>query len=257
MGGSGPADGPERGRRAHAVGPGPEAITSPDREAIMPEAMLNGVDRDLRLTQVLDTFLAALHAGTPPEQSVLLAQHPDLAEELRECLASLAFIRQAAQPAEGSGEEPAPKELGDFRLVREIGRGGMGVVYEAQQLSLSRRVALKVLPFAATMDPRQLQRFHNEALAAAHLDHPHIVDVYGVGCERGVHFYAMRYVEGHALGEIIDQLRTLRGQEGAVLPDAVAAVQTRAEQPLPHPDERTGAYTPQPAASPALAETAI
>src|SRR6266542_1594698 len=94
MGGSGPADGPERGRRAHAVGPGPEASTSPDREAIMTEAMLNGVDRDLRLTQVLDTFLAALHAGTPPEQSVLLAQHPDLAEELRECLAS--FARSAA-----------------------------------------------------------------------------------------------------------------------------------------------------------------
>jgi tetratricopeptide (TPR) repeat protein len=108
-------------------------------------------------------------------------------------------------------------------------------------------VALKVLPFAATMDPRQLQRFKNEALAAAHLDHPHLVDVYGVGCERGVHFYAMRYIDGHTLAEIIDQLRALRVQEGASLPDAVVAVQTRLEPHPPRPDEQTGDYTPQPA----------
>src|SRR6202007_2875818 len=61
--------------------------------------------------------------------------------------------------------------LGDFRILREVGRGGMGIVYEAEQMSLGRRVALKVLPFAATMDPRQLQRFHNEARAAAGLHH--------------------------------------------------------------------------------------
>ena len=82
------------------------------------------------------------------------------------------------------GEEPTGT-LGDFRLIREVGRGGMGIVYEAEQVSLGRQVALKVLPFAATMDPRQLQRFQNEARAAASLEHPHIVPVYGVGCERG------------------------------------------------------------------------
>src|ERR1700719_3500507 len=82
--------------------------------------------------------------------------------------------------------------LGDFRIVREVGRGGMGIVYEAVQISLGRRVALKVLPFAATLDPRQLQRFHNEARAAAGLQHAHIVPVLAVGCERGVHYYAMQ-----------------------------------------------------------------
>jgi WD40 repeat protein len=79
----------------------------------------------------------------------------------------------------------------------------MGVVYEAEQISLNRRVALKVLPFAATMDPRHLQRFHNEARAAASLEHPHIVPVYGVGCERGVHYYAMKFIDGQSLAELI------------------------------------------------------
>lgn len=83
----------------------------------------------------------------------------------------------------------------------------MGVVYEAEQISLNRRVALKILPFAATMDPRQLQRFHHEAQAAAMLHHQHIVPVYGVGCERGVHYYAMQLIEGHSLAAVIAELR--------------------------------------------------
>src|SRR5262249_6071443 len=97
--------------------------------------------------------------------------------------------------------------LGDFRLVREIGRGGMGVVYEAVQLSLGRRVALKVLPFAAALDARQLRRFKNEAQAAAHLHHPHIVPVYAVGSERGVHYYAMQFIDGQTLSAQIQELR--------------------------------------------------
>src|SRR5207244_4108876 len=98
------------------------------------------------------------------------------------------------------------RTFGDFRILREVGRGGMGVVYEAEQISLNRRVALKVLPFAATMDPRQLQRFQNEARAAASLEHPHIVPVYGVGCERGVHYYAMKFIDGQSLAQVVDEL---------------------------------------------------
>ena len=101
--------------------------------------------------------------------------------------------------------------LGDFRILREIGRGGMGVVYEAEQVSLGRRVALKVLPFAAVLDPRHLQRFKNEAQAAAALEHPNIVHVYSVGCERGVHYYAMQYIEGQTLAQVIEELRQVKG----------------------------------------------
>src|SRR4029077_11217878 len=87
----------------------------------------------------------------------------------------------------------------------------MGIVYEAEQISLGRRVALKVLPFAGALDSKQLQRFKNEAHAAAYLQHQNIVPVHFVGCERGVHFYAMQFVEGQTLAALIRELRQQRG----------------------------------------------
>ena len=209
-----------------------------------------GTSLESLVAKVADDFVARQQRGEQPDIEDYAARHPHLAAVLRQVLAGLQLVRQSAAglgvPARPD-EAPETGTLGDYRILRQVGHGGMGIVYEAQQISLGRRVALKVLPFAATMDPRQLQRFKNEALAAAHLDHPHIVDVHGVGCERGIHFHAMRYIEGHTLAEIIDQLCTLRGQEGASLPDAVVAVQTRAEPPPPRPDEQTGDYTPRPA----------
>src|SRR5215470_1311382 len=112
---------------------------------------------------------------------------------LRKVLLALQVLEVSHSGVSGTAStEPAPTELGDFRLLREVGRGGMGIVYEAEQVSLKRRVALKVLPFAATMDSRQLQRFRNEAQAAAGLHHTNIVPVHAVGVERGVHYYAMQ-----------------------------------------------------------------
>jgi hypothetical protein len=105
----------------------------------------------------------------------------------------------------------------------------MGVVYEAEQISLNRRVALKVLPFAATLDPRQLQRFRHEAQAVAMLHHSNIVPVYGVGCERGVHYYAMQLIEGQSLAAIIEAERGRRLQEAT---GATALPAPRA-QPVP------------------------
>lgn len=176
--------------------------------------MLAAVSVD-RTARALEEYLAAAEAGTAPPREEFLARYPELAEDLDACLAALHFIgRAAAGPrsvaAVVAGAEPPEQtlgQLGDFRLIREVGRGGMGVVYEAEQVSLGRRVALKVLPFAATMDPRHLQRFQNEARAAASLDHPHIVHVYAVGCERAVHFYAMQFIEGQTLAAMIADMR--------------------------------------------------
>jgi serine/threonine protein kinase len=168
---------------------------------------------EVRLVEVLDAYLAAAQEGRAPTRDELLADHPELAEDLEACLASLEFIRQASLSAPplvldsraiaADEGELGLGDLGDFRILREVGRGGMGVVYEAIQRSLHRRVALKVLPFAAAMDPTQLRRFQTEAQAAAQLHHTHIVPVYSVGCERGVHYYAMQFIEGQTLAQAI------------------------------------------------------
>lgn len=167
-------------------------------------------ERDDLLVEVLDDYLAKLQAGLAPNKQELFAAHPELAEDLETCLVSLDFVCTAATPREpdaskptGVKTQPPVGELGDYRLIREIGRGGMGVVYEAEQISLGRRVALKVLPFASVLDSRQLARFKNEAQAAAQLHHPNIVPVFAVGCERAVHFYAMQFVEGLTLADVI------------------------------------------------------
>src|SRR6516225_5161153 len=169
--------------------------------------------------QLADEFLRRQEAGERPDVEEYVAHHPQAADLLRKVLASLQVL-DLSHPVVGDGA--AARELGDFRLLREIGRGGMGIVYEAEQVSLGRRVALKVLPLAGALDARQLQRFHNEALTASQLHHPHIVDVFGAGCDRGVHYYGMRYIEGQTLAQLIDRLRKAAGVEAADGPEGEA-----------------------------------
>ena len=146
--------------------------------------------------------------------------------------------------------------LGDFHILREVGRGGMGIVYEAEQLSLRRRVALKVLPFAAALDPRQLARFKSEAQATALLHHTNIVPVHAVGAERGVHYYAMQFIDGRTLADVISELRELEGKtrdgepregdtakgearEGEAPSEPPLALGARVSRPRPPPDRRS------------------
>jgi serine/threonine protein kinase/Flp pilus assembly protein TadD len=192
------------------------AVPHPADEQASPE--------EFELAQALETYLAALEAGQAPDPEHVLAQHPAIADRLRVCLASLRLVEGGAGSFAGPGPEAAdsdaqPQVLGDFRIVRQVGRGGMGVVYEAEQVSLGRRVALKVLPLAGVLDGTQLQRFQNEARAAAGLHHSNIVPVYFVGCERGVHFYAMQFIDGQSLAAVLALLRqqaTSGAGEGAV-----------------------------------------
>jgi Flp pilus assembly protein TadD/serine/threonine protein kinase len=192
----------------------------------------NGSEREARLGAIAFAYLLAVEQGQAVDTDELLARHPDFATELAEFLANHAEIELRAAPLREAvqglrGQPPAPAcsipehgRLGDFQVVREVGRGGMAVVYEAEQISLGRRVALKVLPFAATLDARQLQRFKHEAQAAGHLQHTNIVPVYFVGCERGVHFYAMQYVEGQTLAALIADLRRHSDRPGQQSPAA-------------------------------------
>jgi WD40 repeat protein/serine/threonine protein kinase len=164
---------------------------------------------------LVEELTARLSAGEAIDWPAVARAHPEHAAELsalRPALEALGRLSGAGDAAVSGVAAQADGlvtgVLGDFRIIREVGRGGMGVVYEAEQVSLSRRVALKVLPFAATMDPKQLQRFHNEAKAAASLHHDHIVPVHGVGCERGVHYYAMQFIDGSTLAQVITALNT-------------------------------------------------
>src|SRR5262249_36574437 len=102
-------------------------------------------------------------------------------------------------------------QLGDYVILREISRGGMGIVYEAIQESLGRHVALKVLPHYRLADPNQLLRFKREARAAAMLHHTNIVPVFGVGEHDGVHYYAMQYIQGQSLDAVLREVKRLRG----------------------------------------------
>ena len=183
----------------------------------------------------VEAYCAALRRGERPDRERLIEKYPSLARDLRECLDGLDLIQRIDPrlvPDEAAGEAgslPRRGVLGDFEILREIGCGGMGVVYEAEQISLGRRVALKVLPFASMLDPRHLQRFQNEARAAASLHHPNIVAVHAVGCDRGVHFYAMECIEGQSLARVIHELRQLSDvtfQTGSV-PDRAVSELTR------------------------------
>jgi serine/threonine protein kinase/Flp pilus assembly protein TadD len=162
------------------------------------------------VAELADEFRARLRRGEQPAVEEYAARHPQHAAVLREVLTAMLLLERpldSGADGPGPGEAPLTDCLGDFRLLREIGRGGMGIVYEAEQLSLRRRVAVKVLPFAGALDLRKLQRFRHEAQAAALLHHTNIVPVYFVGCERGVHFYAMQLIEGQPLDAVIRQLR--------------------------------------------------
>ena len=174
-------------------------------------AQLDAVSQESLLAEIADEFIERINRGEQPDIDEYAEQHPQLAEVLRQILPALELMRfPPADPdpaTDSQHKTQATGRLGDYRILREIGRGGMGVVYEAEQVSLGRKVALKVLPFAAMLDKRQLQRFRNEARAAASLKHPNIVQVYAVACERAVHFYAMEYIEGQTLAEVISHLR--------------------------------------------------
>lgn len=169
-----------------------------------------------RLTQILDDYLRGLEEGEPLDVPAVLRENGDLAKVLRVYLSKLDGLHDIAAGFQAHGElEPLVSgedstrveslQLGDFTIHREIGRGGMGLVYEATQNTLHRRVALKLLPLASMLDARQIARFKNESHAAAQLQHPHIVPIFSVGIERGIHYYAMQFIEGLTVEEWIEK----------------------------------------------------
>ena len=185
---------------------------------------------DSRLAAALVEYCTLVDDGQRPGQSEFLARHGSIAGPLRECLAGLEAVNHAGEEFRPSsdghpvvGPDEHPTQLGEFRILREIGRGGMGIVYEAEQRPLGRRVALKVLPSSASLDPRHRQRFQVEAQAAALLHHEHIVPVFGSGFDRGTHYYAMQLIEGRPLTRVVQELASKQTTEYHAGPSGLAA----------------------------------
>ncbi len=162
---------------------------------------------ELRIAEVVAGWMALGNAQRPTANE-LVAQHPDLAPGLEECVQSLlriernkpTLIDQGAEVSLVDRPATAYPQIPDFEIQRELGRGGMGIVYEAKQVSLGRVVALKVLPIGK-VEPRSVQRFVKEAETVAKLDHPHIVPIYAVGVHNGLNWFAMQRIDGCPLSE--------------------------------------------------------
>jgi len=168
------------------------------------------------VARVADQYLDQLAQGEVPDSADYAQRYPQVASVLPQVLPALRMIHELAPDTKAPAGQGAELEvLDDYRIIGEIGRGGMGVVYEAEQLSLGRRVALKVLPSTGGIGTKQLARFQIEAQVVAALHHPHIVPIFAVGCSLGVHYYVMQLIEGHCLAELLaDSTRHASGGAG-------------------------------------------
>jgi WD40 repeat protein/serine/threonine protein kinase len=191
-----------------------------------------------------EEFLRRKRAGEDVSPEGYAEAHPELADKILSLFPALLMMEDlGGDPAErnasvltgGGAIGGEAGRLGEYRLVREVGRGGMGVVYEAEQESLGRRVALKVLPPGAIADPKQLRRFEREARSAARLHHTNIVPVFGVGHHEGTHYYVMQLIEGQGLDRVLAELRRLqksRAEARARKPENTRTVQQESAEEI-------------------------
>src|SRR5437763_7072953 len=172
-----------------------------------------GLSREQRLNDVLAAYLQAADAGQAPDPDELLARHPDLASELAVFLSNQGQIQALAVPDPNAatlppepatlGPGPMVRYIGDYELLNELARGGMGVVYRARQVSLNRIIALKMILAGNLASQDDVRRFRAEAEAAANLEHPNILPIYEVGEHEGQQYFSMKLVEGGSLAQAI------------------------------------------------------
>ena len=188
---------------------------------------------DTLLGQLADEYIREVRKGKLPDIEEYAVKHPELADRIRELFPTLLLL-EGMSAAEGpvSVESPDPSGLspgnlfGHYRIDREIGRGGMGIVYEASHLLLEKKVALKVLPVRPFMDATHLERFFREARTAAGLHHTNIVPVFDVGQVIGIPYYAMQYIEGRSLGTILHIMQSSVTQETAIASSTDSTIDT-------------------------------
>ncbi len=205
-------------------------MSAPERPGETPGREEGRPERLEEIEKLAESFFERYHRGERPSITEYIEKHPELGDAVRDLLPALVLMeelgseagrraRAAGTEGEGARDHAAiPMQLGEHRILREVGRGGMGVVYEAVQETLGRRVALKVLPPENMRDEKRLERFLREARAAASLHHSNIVPVFGVGAHEGTHYYAMQFIRGQGLDQVIRELRRLREPPAVTAP---------------------------------------
>jgi len=166
--------------------------------------------------ELLDKYLAQLQAGARPDREAILRRHPELAPTL-DCIDALESIAPPADPYSPAADAPPsdssaageemPRDFGDYEILAEIGRGGMGVVYRARQKDLDRTVAIKMILASNLASAEHVRRFRDEARAAAKVRHSNVVHIHEVGQHHGQHYFTMEYVEGESLAERVGRGR--------------------------------------------------
>ena len=181
----------------------------------MPESTLTSpdddMDRDQQLEAVIAHYIRSCESGTPPNRREILEQHPELVDELRQFFRQHDRMNQMAEPIRGFGDAMSQamgpgqqlSYIGNYELLAEVARGGMGVVYKARQTTLGRIVAVKMIVSGRLANEQDVQRFQIEAQAAAGLQHPNVVAIHEVGEHEGWHYFSMDYVEGRDLSAIL------------------------------------------------------
>ncbi len=171
---------------------------------------------DELLESIIHEFTTALRAGQHPTIQQYQDRYPHLADEIADVLSSISMIEQfksASASTTGSRQKldsvSKLTQIGPYKIVKEIGRGGMGVVFAAIHESLGRHVAIKVMPTPLMDGETHVQRFRREAQAAARLHHTNIVSVFEAGEGQGYHYYVMDFVDGESLNQVIDRLRSM------------------------------------------------
>ena len=176
------------------------------------------------IEKLAEEYLKRIRRGEHPTPAEYAARYPELAGRILELFPALELLEglkpssRSRRPVRGMGSrrgaapvgEPAAEALGDYTILRELGRGGMGIVYEAEHESLKNRVALKVMHPRFRTDRTYLRRFQTEARSAARLHHTNIVPVFDFGEQDGVCYYAMQYIAGVGLDRVLDDVRRLR-----------------------------------------------
>ena len=157
-----------------------------------------------------EEFISRRRSGQYPSVTEYAEKYPDHADEIRDVFPTMMMMEQMKPPGQADelSSQTKLERIGDFRIIREVGRGGMGVVYEAVQESLGRHVALKVLSNRSLHNPKRLQRFNREAHAAAKLHHTNIVPVFGAGEQDDQHYLVMQFISGQGLDKVLSALRS-------------------------------------------------